>query len=340
MLSRLKFDISVLVEEILDQLPKSVWTSTTTTFLDPAIGGGQFVAMIEQRLRDAGHSDENIASRVFGYEDNQMRINFTVNKYKLKGTYTVKKFIEEKINMKFDVAVGNPPFQKADNDAARWVLWIEFVKKSKELADIVAMITPQSITSPGPISLIQSSCEVLNVDVSKHFNVGSTFCYFILNKHRENNLTRIITDSEVIEKDISSLPFLPSTINQETLEQLDFLMNRKKRVWKRGELHTSKKSIFTETGKYKVMHTNAQELATNTTHQNLTKIRVAVSLSGYPKFCVIQDQYVSQACFWTEFDTLDKAIAFADECNGDFIQQIMHNFKWSGWNSKEVIQCL
>jgi hypothetical protein len=47
----MKFEIDELVAEILDQLPSSVWTSNSTTFLDPAIGGGQFVRAVEQRLR-------------------------------------------------------------------------------------------------------------------------------------------------------------------------------------------------------------------------------------------------------------------------------------------------
>jgi SAM-dependent methyltransferase len=111
MLGRLKFNIAVLVEEILDQLPAYLWGSETTTFFDPAIGGGQFVAAVERRLRDAGHSDENISNRVFGYEDNQMRINFAINKYKLKGIYTARKFLEEEFNMKFDVILANPPYQ-------------------------------------------------------------------------------------------------------------------------------------------------------------------------------------------------------------------------------------
>ena len=64
MLSRLKFEIDPLVAEILDHLPESVWTSTSTTFFDPAIGGGQFVRAIEQRLRRYGHSDANIRKRV------------------------------------------------------------------------------------------------------------------------------------------------------------------------------------------------------------------------------------------------------------------------------------
>jgi len=50
MLSRIKFEIAPLVNEMLDQLPADIWTSETTTFLDPGMAGGQFVREIERRL--------------------------------------------------------------------------------------------------------------------------------------------------------------------------------------------------------------------------------------------------------------------------------------------------
>ena len=94
MLIRLKFDISALVQEILDRLPPEVWISAITTFLDPSIGGGQFVAEIERRLRAHGHSDANIRSRVFGYERGPVAIQYAVNKHNLVGNYTCKTAVE------------------------------------------------------------------------------------------------------------------------------------------------------------------------------------------------------------------------------------------------------
>lgn len=68
MITRLKFPIEPLVVQMLDQLPEDVWKSTTTTFLDPAMGGGQFLVEIQRRLRAAGHSDDNISERMYGCE--------------------------------------------------------------------------------------------------------------------------------------------------------------------------------------------------------------------------------------------------------------------------------
>ena len=111
MLSRLKFKLTDLANEMLDQLPKSVFESATTTFCDPAIGGGQMIAAVESRLRAYGHSDENIASRVFGFEENPMRLRFARHKYNLLAQLNIYKLDESEINMKFDVVFANPPYE-------------------------------------------------------------------------------------------------------------------------------------------------------------------------------------------------------------------------------------
>lgn len=343
MLSRIKFEIEPLVEEILDQLPDNVWTSESTTFLDPAIGGGQFVHAIENRLRTYGHSNDNIHERVFGFEDSELHIRYAVNKHKLVGQYVKKsyeKFFELDNTMKFDVVVGNPPYQKENSTAKRWTLWEEFVKFSKTIANTVVMVTPQSITSPGTFNLIKDNVTIINIDVSKHFNVGSTFCYWIIDTTKPSTSTKIITDNGEYKLDLSDVNFLPSVITAETLALVNSLKARTPKTWKRGELHTSNTNLFDANGKYTVMHTNAQTLKSNTEHANKTKIRVAVTLSGYPTFRVITNGYASQACFWTECKTLEEAQALADECNGEEVQKMLSIFKWSGWNSKEVIQCL
>jgi hypothetical protein len=133
MLKRLKFEIDQLVSDMLDKIPLEMWESETTTFLDPAMGGGQFIRAIIETLREYGHSDENIKGRVFGIEDSQLRVNFVVNKYNLIGTYISTDFLSWETDMKFDNIVGNFPYQKQVGPTKTEPIWDKFVKKSFEL---------------------------------------------------------------------------------------------------------------------------------------------------------------------------------------------------------------
>ena len=146
MVSRLKFPIQPLVNLMLDQLPADVWTSSTTTFLDPAMGGGQFLVEIQRRLRAAGHSDENIAERMYGCEENILRVNYSRNNKKLVSNHLViSDFLSyDWGKMKFDVIVGNPPYQSEKRTGTQ-PLWPLFVHKGYDLLTdngYLGMITP------------------------------------------------------------------------------------------------------------------------------------------------------------------------------------------------------
>ena len=222
MLSRLKFDMSALVDEILDRLPPEVWSSNSTTFLDPAIGGGQFVAEIERRLRAHGHSDSNIHSRVFGYERGPVAIRYAVNKHKLVGNYTCKtavEFLELDTDMQFDVVVGNPPFQS--NSAGRAEkLWPKFISRAFDICKpdgIVAIISPTSWTagskniSKGSTGVLSDIFQVydiqrINLDVREHFpTVGTHIGYFIGTK-RPNTGKTLVNDRVINLQDFDILP--------------------------------------------------------------------------------------------------------------------------------------
>lgn len=174
MIGRMKFEIDALVDEILDRLPEEVWTSPTTTFLDPAIGGGQFVRSIEARLRKAGHSDDSISQRVFGFEKGDLNIRYAVNRYGLVGQYSrvsYDELFEKGIDMKFDVVVGNPPYNADSINKPK--LWQSFVKIAFDVeANFIAFVTPNKwLISNNPGSK-DASRSIRNLLI----NNGSIFC--------------------------------------------------------------------------------------------------------------------------------------------------------------------
>jgi len=136
MIGRLKFNIDPLVNRILDQIPEDILIHGIV--LDPAIGGGQFVKEVERRKRAAGKTDLEIAETVFGIEENVLRRNYAVNKHKLVGTYVVDNFLERDFkDMKFDVLLGNPPYQGSNDKGTAQPkshnLWSKFIDKSIDL---------------------------------------------------------------------------------------------------------------------------------------------------------------------------------------------------------------
>ena len=196
--NRLKFKVDDLVNEMLDHLPVDIWESKTTMFLDPSMGGGQFVKEIERRLREAGHSNKNISQRVFGWEVNTMRIGFAIKKHNLIGTYEVGG-LETVLSKKFDVIVGNPPFQSVTDESKRKKHWVTFADFSMDAASIVALVTPSAwrLNNTKYFKDIGSKIKehlVAYADANEHFNVGENIGYWIWNKNNNNPVEVIDTN--------------------------------------------------------------------------------------------------------------------------------------------------
>ena len=58
-----------LVNEMLDKLPKNVWTDPSKTWLDPACGDGAFLVEVLRRLIEAGGDKKHIIeNQIFGID--------------------------------------------------------------------------------------------------------------------------------------------------------------------------------------------------------------------------------------------------------------------------------
>ena len=242
--------------------------------------------------------------------------------------------------MKFDVIIGNPPYQ-GGSEAKRWVIWHQFLELALTQSNHVSYIIPASITSPGKMwNLIRKNLVSIDFTVGEHFKgIGSTFCRIFVDKNFSGD-TNIVTDTETFQLNVSEYDFLPPNVTSHNLDLYKFFT--KGRTWKRTtEYHTSSKSKWSdENGEIEVWHTNAQTLRTNTPHPNNDFIRVGVTLSGYPEFKVMNKIGGSQVIVYTVCDTLEEAQELSDYLNGPDIQEVMNVFKWSGWNSIEVIKLL
>ena len=127
---------------MLDQLPRQVWQDPKVTFLDPAMGGGQFLEQIVERLRAAGHANSNIRRRVFGVEANEGRVNFV--RLKNLPIQTAVGGIDTDYGSvfglkKIDVDCGNPPYVDSSEGEAN--IYHDFVNFN---ADYILKVLPSS----------------------------------------------------------------------------------------------------------------------------------------------------------------------------------------------------
>jgi hypothetical protein len=264
MLSRLKFEISPLVNEILDQLPAEVWTSETTTFLDPAIGGGQFIHAIEQRLRSAGHTDDNINGRVYGCENSKLSVQYAKNKYKLVATLGVGDFLTKDFTtMKFDVVVGNPPYQ--DTKETSYKLWNKFLIKANSMVNengFIGMVLPTTWTQPlsnKPAEINKTVNDIMfgntilwsNLNVNSFFNVGINISAFILKKDNVPNIKKflVVNDFNNMSSKILGAPNDKIFVNADST------------IWKRLPTSSVETSIFKNKimGKKGIMFSSVQD---------------------------------------------------------------------------------
>lgn len=281
-----------LVNEMLDKLPVEVFKSNSTTFLDPGFGNGTFLIEIVKRLRKEGHSIENIQERVYGCEISHRLFNKVS---KLFSNYNFHKLYKEDFltkdfnNMKFDVVIGNPPYQDSDNVGRRKDkaknLWSKFIQKGYGLLKDeghLGIICPNAWLSPsadigkGKKGLrflrdyfSEGSLYHVNVkDVNKHFpTVAVEISYFLYSRKPLNIAPTLVTldhRKNIIEKEITlkDYKFLPRDLNPLALSITNKLLDNSREKFNfttTNSKHGVKNWSIDETLPYKVYHSASKK---------------------------------------------------------------------------------
>lgn len=189
-----------LAQEIINKLPEEIFISDKTTFLDPCFGSGTFLKVITKKLREYGHSDENINSRLFGVEKSIRFINIVGKVVNIKPTLIHANFLEYNFkNMKFDVIIGNPPFQTPGAKSNHKKYWVEFLLKGRTLTTpqgYLSFVTPSSYinTSRHGKTTLGVGTSTQNLiyykDLGAYFKgIGIDVCYYIEQNYPYQNQT-------------------------------------------------------------------------------------------------------------------------------------------------------
>jgi len=261
-------------------------------------------------------------------------------------------FLSDKFNqgkdLKFDVVVGNPPFQKTFNGerrAKRYNLWSEFLSVAMSITDKVNFIIPDGWMSSGT-SIFEDmksfGIKSANIeDCGSYFSgVAVRFTSIELVKGHTGE-TEITNRGRTFGVNLSKLGIItPDPMVWGILEKLT--ESPSKMGWRRGQgYHTSvDMSVLSQTGKYEVVHTNAQTFYTDEYRGDQGKKKIISTLSGWfrPRYDIVGDLGACQATAVLEIDDPDKAKSvFESKLFKVFFDNIA---KQQGWINLTVLKML
>lgn len=233
-----------LVNEMLDKLPVEVWSNPKLKWLEPANGVGNFAIVIIKRLMiglEGWEPDEEkrykhiIENMIYVCElqsknmfvwlftidrENKYDVNFYRESFLGKGfSDKMKEWAVEK----FDVIVGNPPYQEQVGENKTKSLWDRFVKESYDILSdngYILMVHPSGWRSlDGDYKYIQNILKGnlmylemhSDVDGQKVFGAATSHDWYCFSKKKISNLTKIKDqDNSTIDIDLSAWEFIPN----------------------------------------------------------------------------------------------------------------------------------
>lgn len=246
-----------LVCDMLSHLPEDVWTNKDLKWLDPANGIGNFPVVVYYKLMQtlesvpkARRSKHIIENMLYMNELNPVNIALSKKIFKMidpDATPNIKKgdFLQETENIeKYNIIIGNPPYNQGGSNKGGGVFWIPFVKKSVNLLEpdgYLSFVHPLGWRKPSGER--ESAGDVWN----KIFKEGKLLFlkindippknfpkvdYYIwqnsTNSNSTNQITHVINEfnGETTDERLKlyHLPFIPHVINKTVISILDKIL--------------------------------------------------------------------------------------------------------------------
>jgi site-specific DNA-methyltransferase (adenine-specific) len=214
------------------------WSNPDLKILDPGCGRGTFLLAVLEKLEQYHNREHIVKNMLYGCDISKVQYSIAIKALKMtsgvEANISNSDALTKAWNMKFDVVLGNPPYEAASEDGRKDQannLWSKFVDKGISLVKdggYFTFIIPTSWLSPAAdigkgkhgtrffeAYFQKYKTHVLNVnECARHFNVGSTFSYFVLEKTVSNNFnTRVITEEDDFIIDLKTISYLPKSMN-------------------------------------------------------------------------------------------------------------------------------
>jgi hypothetical protein len=241
-----------LINEMFDKMPESIWSDPDNKWLDPANGIGNFPMVAYMRLMkglsqkipdDQKRSNHIIEKMLFMVELNPKNVKISRRIFGSNANICCADFLNEtdkalglfKVE-KFDVVMGNPPFQKEVVGGLRnggyggRTLWDQFITKSLDLlkdGGLLGFITPPPWRKPehALFDIMTKDNQLLYLHIFGEkqtqdiFNVSQRIDLYIIEKTRKYKDTEIVDELNKkdekgnnisIKLDVSNWYFIPN----------------------------------------------------------------------------------------------------------------------------------
>ena len=210
-------DSAELWQDITGRIPDKVLLKPNVRILVVACGHCTEAVILARRMLALGISKKAVQDSIWLIDKYQVFTNPAKKIFGFKNVVTAD-FLEWNPVMKFDVLVGNPPFQQP---GSKNTIYQHFYNKALDLADMVILVTPKNMMD----SLVKENCDNVKIkkvipnlvnfnNIESYFNVASTFCYFIIDQNKKVKESQVIFPYGKIKVDPTSV-MLSSIDSQE-----------------------------------------------------------------------------------------------------------------------------
>lgn len=201
--------------------------------------------------------------------------------------------------------------------------------------------------------------DLINLNLNeckKHFNVGSTFSYYLIQKTITDNLetnvvseyNKQITKDNINFKKLINMKFLPIHINNDTIKIVNKITNNKNRlkIERTRKLDTSAKTKRhlsiqkNEKFKYITYHTTTKTYYSDIKLDIYEESKILLNMAGYLKPKIVNNCNITESKFYIIPNNSDECNKIMNVLQSSEVIEYLKLCKYSGFNSRPVLESI